>query len=68
MVAIRALSVIHEMVMSQWKIHTFFSQQEQEQPFRDCNCGEVMATCEVSSSVPEGASIESAENSMAIKE
>ena len=53
--------------MSQRKINAFFSQREQEQPIRDCNCREVMAVCEVSSSVLEDARIDSAENFMAIK-
>ena len=51
------------MMMAHRKIHAFFSRQEQEQPIR--HCGEVMTVCEVSSSVPEDASIDSAENSMA---
>ena len=66
-VAIRALSVIHKTIMSQRKNHAFFSQPEQEQPICDCNCREDMTGCVVSSSVPEDASIDSAENSMAIK-
>ena len=52
--------------MSQQKIHTFFSRQEQEQPIRDCNCGKIMAVCEVSSSVPKNESIGSRENCMAV--
>ena len=60
--AIRDLSGMH-VAMAQRKIHAFFSRWEQEQPIHDC--GEVMAISEISSSVPEDASIDNAEYFMA---
>ena len=55
---IRHLSGMH-VAMAQRKIQAFFSCQEQDQHIHDCR--EVMAISEISSSVPEDASIYNAE-------
>ena len=66
--AIKPLSVIHKSIMSPPKIHALFSWREQEQSIRNYNFGEVISVGEVSSSVLEDASIDSAKNFMVMAE